>query len=112
MTRLRVPVRWPLVVAAVAVVALVAGGLAALGGRSGSGGGSGAAGEGGRGDGARAAAPVRLTVTPRDKATRVALDARARVVAEGGRLLAVRVTGAGGRRLDGTLAGDGRSWVS
>jgi lipoprotein-anchoring transpeptidase ErfK/SrfK len=111
MTRLRVPGGWPLVVAAVAVVALVAGGLAVAGGRSGSGGGTGAVGEDGRGDGARAA-PVRLTVTPRDKATRVGLDARARVEAEGGRLRSVRVTGAGGRRLDGTLATDGLSWVS
>jgi lipoprotein-anchoring transpeptidase ErfK/SrfK len=112
MTRSRVPGGWPLVVAAVVVVALVAGGLAVLGGRSGRGGGTGAVGEAGRGDGSRAAAPVRLTVTPRDRATRVGLDARTRVVADGGRLRAVTVTGAGGRRLDGTLAADGRSWVS
>ena len=55
---------------------------------------------------------MRLTVTPRNKATRVALDAEARVVADSGRLRAVRVTGAGGKRLEGELADDGRSWVS
>jgi lipoprotein-anchoring transpeptidase ErfK/SrfK len=104
----------PLVVAAVVVIALTGGGLFALGrGGVGGGGPGDRPGAGGSADdGTRAAAPVRLTVTPRDKATRVALDARARVVAEGGRLRAVRVTGAGGRRLDGTLAEDGRSWVS
>jgi lipoprotein-anchoring transpeptidase ErfK/SrfK len=57
-------------------------------------------------------APVRLTVSPRNHATKVALDARARVVAEAGRLRAVKVTGAGGRQLAGHLATDGRSWVS
>ena len=57
-------------------------------------------------------APVRLTVTPENRATRVALDARARVVADAGRLREVRVSGAGGRRLAGRLAEDGRSWVS
>jgi lipoprotein-anchoring transpeptidase ErfK/SrfK len=112
MTRLRLPSGRPaqalLAGAVVAVVVLVAGGLFALsrgaGGRSG----DGAAGE-------RAAAavdPVRVTVTPRDRATRVALDARARVVAEDGRLRAVRVTGTGGRRLAGRLTADGRTWLS
>jgi lipoprotein-anchoring transpeptidase ErfK/SrfK len=101
-----------LAVAAV-VVAVVAGGLVVAG----RGGGlpglerSGAGGAGERG-GAREVAPVRLTVTPRDRATRVALDTRARVVAEAGRLRAVRVTGSGGRRLAGTLEDDGRTWVS
>jgi lipoprotein-anchoring transpeptidase ErfK/SrfK len=114
MSRLRVP-GWPWsVVAAVVVVALVGGGLFALGGGGGSGDRPGAVGGGGgSGDGGTTpAAPVRLTVTPNDRATRVALDARARVVAEVGRLRAVRVTGAGGRKLAGELATDGRSWES
>jgi lipoprotein-anchoring transpeptidase ErfK/SrfK len=103
----------PLVVVAVVVVlALAAAGLFALGdGGAGRllGGGS------GPGNGAKAdekVAPVRLTVTPENRATRVALDARAKVVAEDGRLRAVRVGGSGGRRLAGKLAEDGRSWVS
>ena len=102
----RAPV--PLAVAAVLVVALVGGGLFALG-RDGGGSrsGSGAKGSGGRGR----VAPVRLTVTPRNGAAKVALDAHARVVADNGRLRRVRVTG-GGERLAGTLADDGRSWVS
>jgi lipoprotein-anchoring transpeptidase ErfK/SrfK len=114
MSRLRVP-GWPWsVVAAVVVVALVGGGLFALGGGGGSGDRPGAVGGGGgSGDGGTTpAAPVRLTVTPKDRATRVALDATARVVAEEGRLRAVRVTGAGGRKLAGELATDGRSWES
>jgi lipoprotein-anchoring transpeptidase ErfK/SrfK len=113
MTRLRVP-GWPWsVVAAVVVVVLVGGGLFALGGEGGSGDRPGAVGGGGSGDaGTTPAAPVRLTVTPKDRATRVALDATARVVAEEGRLRAVRVTGAGGRKLAGELATDGRSWES
>ena len=114
MSRLRVP-GWPWsVVAAVVVVALVGGGLFALGGGGGSGDRPGAVGGGeGSGDGGTTpAAPVRLTVTPNDRATRVALDARPRVVAEVGRLRAVRVTGAGGRTLAGELATDGRSWES
>jgi lipoprotein-anchoring transpeptidase ErfK/SrfK len=114
MSRLRVP-GWPWsVVAAVVVVALVGGGLFALGGGGGSGDRPGAVGGGGgSGNGStNPAAPVRLTVTPKDRATRVALDATARVVAEEGRLRAVRVTGAGGRKLAGELATDGRSWES
>jgi lipoprotein-anchoring transpeptidase ErfK/SrfK len=121
MTRLRLPERlvgptagrraWVPLVAVAAAVALVAGGLAVvLGGGGGLGPGAGGAGErAGRGP---AAAPVRLSVSPRDRATRVALDTRARVVADSGRLRAVLVTGAGGRRLAGELADDGRSWVS
>jgi lipoprotein-anchoring transpeptidase ErfK/SrfK len=104
----------PLVVAAV-VVALVAGGLVALGRGGGGAGRLLGQGGGGSGGGARAeeaVAPVRLTVTPENRATRVALDARARVVADAGRLREVRVSGAGGRRLAGRLAEDGRSWVS
>jgi lipoprotein-anchoring transpeptidase ErfK/SrfK len=104
----------PLVVAAV-VVALVAGGLVALGRGGGGAGRLPGQGGGGPGGGARAeaaVAPVRLTVTPENRATGVALDARARVVADAGRLREVRVSGAGGRRLAGRLAEDGRSWVS
>ncbi len=112
MARLRLPgghrPGLPLVAAAVAVVALVGGGLFVVARGGGPGGGDG---------GTRAAqttqvAPVRLTVTPRNRATRVALDAEARVVADSGRLRAVRVTGAGGKRLEGELAEDGRTWVS
>src|SRR4029453_8188835 len=58
------------------------------------------------------AAAVRLTVSPRNGAAKVALDARARVVADSGRLRRVRVTAAGGERLAGWLAEDGRTWVS
>jgi lipoprotein-anchoring transpeptidase ErfK/SrfK len=104
----------PLVAVAVLVLALAGAGLFALGrgdggaGRllgGGSGSGSGAKGE-------ETVAPVRLTMTPKNRATRVALDARAKVVADSGRLRAVRVSGSGGRRLAGKLASDGRSWVS
>jgi lipoprotein-anchoring transpeptidase ErfK/SrfK len=105
----------PLVVAAVVVVALVGGGLFVVGrgGGGGSGDRPGAVGGGGSANGGTSpAAAVRLTVTPRNRATRVALDAEARVVATDGRLRAVRVTGAGGRKLAGKLATDGRSWVS
>jgi lipoprotein-anchoring transpeptidase ErfK/SrfK len=105
----------PLVVAAVVVVlALVAGGLLALG-RGDGGAGRLVGGGSGSGNGAKAeetVAPVRLTVTPKNRATRVALDARAKVVADSGRLRAVRVSGSGGRRLAGKLTADGRSWVS
>jgi lipoprotein-anchoring transpeptidase ErfK/SrfK len=103
----------PLVVAAVVVLALAGAGLFALG--RGDGGAGRLLGGAGSGNGARAedkVAPVRLTVTPKNRATRVALDARAKVVADSGRLRAVRVSGSGGRRLAGKLASDGRSWVS
>ena len=115
MTGLRLPAGprqvVPLVVAAVVVVALVGVGLFALG-RGGADGGRTGAGGSGKGGDEQRAAPVRVTVSPRDHATRVALDAHARVAAEDGRLRTVTVTGAGGRRLAGTLADDGRSWVS
>jgi lipoprotein-anchoring transpeptidase ErfK/SrfK len=103
-----------MVAAAVAVLALAGAGLFAL--RDGDGGTGRLLGGGpGSGSGARAedkVAPVRLTVTPRNRATRVALDARAKVVADSGRLRAVRVSGSGGRRLAGELAADARRWVS
>jgi lipoprotein-anchoring transpeptidase ErfK/SrfK len=115
MARLRLPggprPGLPLAAAAVVVVALVGGGLFVVA-RGGGPGGSGAADGGTRAAGTTQVAPVRLTVTPRNKATRVALDAEARVVADSGRLRAVRVTAAGGKRLEGELAEDGRSWVS
>jgi lipoprotein-anchoring transpeptidase ErfK/SrfK len=102
--------RRPLLLAGVLAVALVAAlagvGVAVL--RDG-GGPSGAAGERA---GRAAADPVRLTVSPRDRATGVALDASARVVADGGQLRAVQVTGKDGQRLPGRLGGDGRTWVS
>ena len=72
----------PLVMVAVVLAALLAGGVVAL--VRGGGGGDGGLPGGERseaGDGTRKPAPVRVTVTPRDRATRVALDARARVVA-------------------------------
>src|SRR5918994_4037929 len=109
MARLRLPggprPGLPLAAAAVVVVALVGGGLFVVA-RGGGPGGSGAA------DRGTQVAPGRLTVTPRNKATRVALDAEARGGADSGRLRAVRVTAAGGKRLKGELAEDGRSWVS
>ena len=99
-----------MVAAAVVAVALVVVGVVALGG--GGAGGTGGAAKGADGSAKAPADPVRLTVTPRDKATRVALDTRARVVADSGRLKAVTVTASGGRRLAGKLDEDGRSWVS
>jgi lipoprotein-anchoring transpeptidase ErfK/SrfK len=102
-----------MVAAAVVAVVLVVVGVVALGGNGGRTGGSGTAAKGpGGGNGATPADPVRLTVTPRDKATKVGLDTRAKVVADSGRLEAVKVTAGGGRRLAGKLDPDGRSWVS
>ena len=71
----------------------------------------GAARPAGSGRAAGTAAPVRLTVAPRPGARGVALDVQARVAADGGRIRAVRVTGAG-RRLAGTLSDDGLAWKS
>jgi lipoprotein-anchoring transpeptidase ErfK/SrfK len=99
------------VAAAVLVVALAAAGLAWLS-RDGRGTGSGRTATGERGGNQPAAAPVRLTVSPRDRASRVGLDARARVEAADGRIRAVKVTGPTGRRLAGRLSTDGRAWVS
>jgi lipoprotein-anchoring transpeptidase ErfK/SrfK len=114
MTRLRLPGGprsvVPLAVAAVVVLALVGVGLVTLG-RDGGGSRSGTAAKGDGGDGGAPVAPVRLTVSPRNGAAKVALDATARVVADSGRLRGVRVTG-GGERLAGRLADDGRSWES
>jgi lipoprotein-anchoring transpeptidase ErfK/SrfK len=102
-----------MVVAGVVAVALVVVGVVALGGDGGGNGGTRSAAGGSDGGNGRAQAdPVRLTVTPRDKATRVALDARAKVVADSGRLRKVDVTASGGRRLAGKLEEDGRAWVS
>ena len=99
-----------MVAAAVVAVALVVVGVVALGNRGGIG--AGGAAKGSDGNGKAQAEPVRLTVTPRDKATKVALDAHAKVVASSGRLRAVKVTASGGRRLAGKLDSDGGSWVS
>jgi lipoprotein-anchoring transpeptidase ErfK/SrfK len=116
MTGLRLPEgRRPVVllaVAAVVVLALVGVGLFVLGRDGGGSAGPGQAkGSGGEADGGRQAAPVRLTISPRNRAAKVALDAKARVVADSGRLVRVRITGAG-ERLAGRLADDGRSWES
>ena len=79
----------PLVVAAVAAVALVAGGCTS-GDRP-------AAGRGGQGaDEGQAAAPVRVTVTPRTGRPGSGSTPGPEVVADAGRLRAVRVTGPGG----------------
>ena len=114
MTRLRLPDgrRWlvPVAVAAVVVLALVGVGLFAFG-RDGGGSGNAARGSGDGADGGARVAPVRMTVSPRNGAAKVALDAKARVVADSGRLRRVRVTG-GGERLAGRLADDGRTWES
>jgi len=56
--------------------------------------------------------PVKLKLTPGDKATGVRLDAHAKVVASGGRIRSVRVTGPDGKRLSGLLSENGRTWVS
>jgi lipoprotein-anchoring transpeptidase ErfK/SrfK len=66
----------------------------------------------GRASRAAAAAPVRLVVSPRDGASRVALDARLRVTAEAGRIRAVRVSASRGGRLGGRLLAGGRQWQS
>jgi lipoprotein-anchoring transpeptidase ErfK/SrfK len=101
-----------MVAAAVVAVALVVVGVVTLVGDGGGAGRSGNMAKGAKGNGRTPVDPVRLTVTPRDKATKVALDARAKVVADSGRLRAVKVTAGGGRRLAGKLDTDGRSWMS
>jgi lipoprotein-anchoring transpeptidase ErfK/SrfK len=102
----------PLAVAVVVVLALVGVGVLTLGRDGGGAGGGSGPGNGAKGSGDKApVAPVRLTVSPRNGAAKVPLDARARVVADNGRLRRVRVTG-GGERLAGKLADDGRSWES
>jgi lipoprotein-anchoring transpeptidase ErfK/SrfK len=56
--------------------------------------------------------PVKIRLSPGDKATGVRLDAHAKVAASGGGLRSVRVTGPGGRQLAGRMSADHRSWVS
>ncbi len=56
--------------------------------------------------------PVRFRLSPGDRATGVRLDARARVVASGGRIRSVRVTAPGGERLAGKLSSNASTWVS
>jgi lipoprotein-anchoring transpeptidase ErfK/SrfK len=55
---------------------------------------------------------VQFELAPADKATGVRLDAHAKVVASGGTIGSVRVTGPDGKRLEGKLSGDARTWVS
>ncbi|WP_327718318.1 Ig-like domain-containing protein [Streptomyces sp. NBC_00490] len=54
--------------------------------------------------------PVKVTVTPEGDQVRAGDSVR--ITASGGRLTAVSVTDAEGRRLAGEVAADGRSWVS
>jgi lipoprotein-anchoring transpeptidase ErfK/SrfK len=98
------------IVVAVLVVALAAAGLALYGGdRLG----RRVAGLPGRvASGGTPASQVRLSVSPRHQATRVRLDARAKVVASGGTLRSVTVKAAGGRRLGGRLDADRQTWTS
>jgi lipoprotein-anchoring transpeptidase ErfK/SrfK len=95
------------IVVAVLAVALAAAGLAAL--------------RGGDRDGGRAAgqaadgkptSQVRLSVSPRHKATGVRLDAHAEVVAADGTLRSVTVKAADGRRLAGKLDAGRQTWTS
>lgn len=95
------------IVVAVLAVALAAAGFAAL--RDGDGGR--AATPGGAASG-KPTSQVRLSVSPRHRATSVRLDARAKVVASDGTLRSVTVRAADGRRLAGRLAGDRRTWTS
>jgi lipoprotein-anchoring transpeptidase ErfK/SrfK len=98
------------ILAAALVVALAVAGVAAL--REGGPGGGGRDGTPGRAAEGKPASQVRLSVSPRHKATGVRLDARAKVVASEGRLRSVTVRAADGRRLAGRLDGDGRTWTS
>jgi lipoprotein-anchoring transpeptidase ErfK/SrfK len=96
-------------VAVLVVVALAAAGLAVLRGGDGDGG---RAGSPGRVAPGKPASQVRLSVSPRHKATRVRLDARARVAASDGTLRSVTVKAAGGRRLAGKLDAERQTWTS
>jgi lipoprotein-anchoring transpeptidase ErfK/SrfK len=93
------------IVVAVLAVAMATAGLAALrdGGREGT---------PGRAASGKPTSQVRLSVSPRHKATGVRLDARAKVVASGGTLRSVTVKAADGRRLAGRLDGDRQTWTS
>jgi lipoprotein-anchoring transpeptidase ErfK/SrfK len=106
----RRPLQLAGILAAALVVALAVAGVAALrdSGR-GSGGREGTPGRAAEGE---PASQVRLSVSPRHKASGVRLDARAKVVASEGRLRSVTVRAADGRRLAGRLDGDGRTWTS
>ena len=55
---------------------------------------------------------VSLKLTPANKASGVRPDAHAKVVASGGTIRSVRLTGPDGERLDGTFAKGHRSWTS
>jgi lipoprotein-anchoring transpeptidase ErfK/SrfK len=112
--RLPDPSRRPLplagIVVAVLAVALAAAGLAAL--RDGDRDGGRAAGAPGQAASGKPASQVRLSVSPRHKATGVRLDARAKVVASGGTLRSVTVKAADGRRLAGRLDAGRQTWTS
>lgn len=56
--------------------------------------------------------PVKLKLSPGDKAKDVRLDAHAKVTASGGRIRSVRVAGPGGQQLNGKLSRNGRTWLS
>jgi lipoprotein-anchoring transpeptidase ErfK/SrfK len=112
--RLPDPSRRPLplagIVVAVLAVALAAAGLAAL--RDGDRDGGRAAGAPGQAASGKPASQVRLSVSPRHKATGVRLDARAKVVASDGTLRSVTVKAADGRRLAGRLDAGRQTWTS
>ncbi len=55
---------------------------------------------------------VSLKLTPADKASGIRPDARAKVVASGGTIRSVRVTGPDGKPLNGKFAKGHRSWTS
>src|SRR6266511_3679870 len=77
--------------------------------------GSGVPGLVGSGHASGAAAPlpaVSLTLTPANTASGVRPDAHAKVVASGGTIRSVRVTGPDGKPLDGKFADGYRSWTS
>ncbi len=56
--------------------------------------------------------PVKLKLSPGDKAKDVRLDAHAKVTASGGRIRSVRVAGPDGQQLHGKLSKSGRTWLS
>jgi lipoprotein-anchoring transpeptidase ErfK/SrfK len=104
--RLRHPL--PLTLALLAVVALGLGGAALAGAFSS----QGVPGIGGTAAPTTTLPLVSLKLSPANKASGVRLDAHAKVVASGGTLRSVRVTGPDGEPLDGAFAKGHRSWTS
>jgi lipoprotein-anchoring transpeptidase ErfK/SrfK len=98
------------IVVAVLAVALAAAALLAL--RGGDRDGGRAAGTPGQAADGKPASQVRLSVSPRHKATGVRLDAHAKVVAADGTLRSVTVKAADGRRLAGKLDAGRQTWTS